>query len=87
MGNKQPKEPVQLQITEGELTMKGKYVAGQLEHQVDKFVNLIMRDERKLLNKYSEGRRSIEDLLFKDEVSFNSSTINSFKSVSSRSTE
>jgi len=28
-----------------------------------------MRDEKNLLTKYTEGRRSIEDILFKDEVS------------------
>jgi hypothetical protein len=32
-----------------------------------------MREERTLLSKYSEGRRSIEDMLFKDEVSSNPS--------------
>lgn len=49
--------------------MKAKFVSGQLEHQVEKFVNKVMRDEKNLLTKYSEGRRSIEDILFKDEVS------------------
>lgn len=48
--------------------MKAKFVSGQLEHQVEKFVNKVMRDEKNLLTKYSEGRRSIEDILFKDEV-------------------
>lgn len=81
MGNNQPKEPVQIQVSEGELTMKSKYVTGQLEHQVDKLVNKIMRDERNLLGKYSEGRRSIEDLLFKDEVSESSVTFFSSKSA------
>ena len=69
MGSSSTKEePVQIFIPTGELTMKSKFVSGQLEHQVDKLVNKIMRDERNLLGKYSEGRRSIEDLLFKDEV-------------------
>ncbi len=70
MGNNQPKEPVQLKIASGELQMKAKFVAGQLEHQVEKFVNKVMRDERTLLDKYSESRRSIEDMLFQDEVHF-----------------
>jgi hypothetical protein len=76
MGNNQNKEPQQINITTGELQMKSKFVAGQLEHQVDKLVNKIMRDERNLLNKYSEGRRSIEDMLFKDEVRISISVFN-----------
>lgn len=80
MGNNQPKEPVQIHVAEGELNMKSKFVSGQMEHQVDKLVNLIMRDERKLLDKYSEGRRSLEDLLFKDEVRHIILKLNSFKS-------
>lgn len=55
-------------IHSGEMQMKAKFVSGQLEHQVEKFVNKVMRDEKNLLTKYSEGRRSIEDILFKDEV-------------------
>lgn len=54
MGNGQNKEPQQIHIATGELQMKSKFVAGQLEHQVDKLVNRIMRDERTLLGKYSE---------------------------------
>lgn len=70
MGNNQNKEPQQVRIASGELQMKSKFVAGQLEHQVEKFVNKVMRDEKTLLGKYSESRRSIEDMLFKDEVKF-----------------
>ena len=70
MGNKNVKEEQkQMVIREEELGMRAKYLSGMLEQAVDKEVNLLMKTERVLLEKYSEERRTIEDLLFKDEVS------------------
>lgn len=70
MGNKNAKEEQkQMVIREEELGMQAKYLSGMLEQAVDKEVNLLMKTERVLLEKYSEERRTIEDLLFKDEVS------------------
>lgn len=69
MGNKNVKEEQkQMVIREEELGMRAKYLSGMLEQAVDKEVNLLMKTERVLLEKYSEERRTIEDLLFKDEV-------------------
>jgi hypothetical protein len=70
MGNDSSKDKnKQIVISEGELKMQGKYVAGALEHLVDKEVSMLIKTERALLAKYSEDKRTIEDLLFKDEVS------------------
>lgn len=48
--------------------MKSKYLSGVLEHFVDKTVNIVMKQERKLVQKYTEDKRTIEDMLFRDEV-------------------
>jgi len=48
--------------------MKSKYLTEHLELTVDKQVNLIMRDEKNILKKYSENNRSTSNMLFKDEV-------------------
>ena len=55
-------------ISENDLKIQGKYISGLLEHLVDKDVTNLTKDERGLLSKYAENRRTIEDLLFKDEV-------------------
>jgi hypothetical protein len=65
-GSKDPKK--QTVVTEGELKIQGKYISGLLEHLVDKEVTNLIKHERNLLNKYGEDKRTIEDLLFKDEV-------------------
>lgn len=69
MGNDSSKDKNKpIVIHEGELKIQGKFVAGVLEHLVDKEVTLLIKNERGLLGKYSEDKRSVEDLLFKDEV-------------------
>jgi hypothetical protein len=71
MGNDSSKDKNKQQIiSEAELKIQGKYVAGILEHQVDKEVSLLVKNERGLLGKYGEDKRTVEDLLFKDEVVF-----------------
>ena len=68
MGNDTSKNMKQTAIAENELKIQGKYVAGYLEHLVEKEVTLLIKKERELLTKYNEDKRTIEDLLFKDEV-------------------
>ena len=70
MGNDSSKEKKQTVIHENELKIQGKYVSGLLEHLVEKEVTLLIKKERELLTKYNEDKRTIEDLLFKDEVSW-----------------
>lgn len=65
-GSKDPKK--QSVVTEGELKIQGKFISGMLEHLVDKEVTNLIKHERNLLNKYGEDKRTVEDLLFKDEV-------------------
>jgi hypothetical protein len=65
-GSKDPEK--QTVISEGELKIQGKYISGLLEHLVDKEVTNMIKHERGLLNKYGEDKRTVEDLLFKDEV-------------------
>lgn len=65
-GSKDPKK--QSVVTEGELKIQGKFISGLLEHLVDKEVTNLIKHERNLLNKYGEDKRTVEDLLFKDEV-------------------
>jgi hypothetical protein len=68
MGQSDSKEKKQIIISESELKIQGKFISGLLEHLVDKEVSLLMKRERELLTKYNEDKRTIEDLLFKDEV-------------------
>jgi hypothetical protein len=68
MGQADSKEKKQIVIHENELKIQGKFISGLLEHLVDKEVNLLIKKERELLTKYNEDKRTIEDLLFKDEV-------------------
>lgn len=68
MGNETSKNQKQTFIAENDLKIQGKYIAGLLEHLVDKEVTLLIKKERELLTKYSEDKRTIEDLLFRDEV-------------------
>lgn len=68
MGNDSSKNQKQTFIGENELKIQGKYVSGLLEHLVEKEVTLLIKKERELLTKYNEDKRTIEDLLFRDEV-------------------
>lgn len=68
MGNNDSKQEKQLVLKEEDLKIKSRYLAGILEQKLDKEVNLLIKTERNLLGKYSEERRTVEDLLFKDEV-------------------
>ncbi len=70
MGQNTSKDQKQIIITESELKIQGKYLSGLLEHLVDKEVTILIKNERGLLAKYSEDKRTIEDLLFKDEVTY-----------------
>lgn len=65
-GSKDPKK--QTVVSEGELKIQGKFISGLLEHLVDKEVTNLIKNERNLLSKYGEDKRTVEDLLFKDEV-------------------
>jgi hypothetical protein len=49
--------------------IKAKYLSHELELRIDKLVNHVMREEKKVLTKYGEQKRTINDTLFKDEVS------------------
>ena len=76
MGNNKSSNQKQSVITESDLKIQGKYISGLLEHLVDKDVTNLTKDERVLLSKYAENRRTIEDLLFKDELQLKIITVN-----------
>lgn len=77
MGGENSKDPKkQMVLPENEIKIRAKFVAGFLEHQVDKEVTNLIKYERTLLDKYGQDKRTIEDLLFRDEFQIIMVTVN-----------
>lgn len=81
MGNESSKEPKQIKLKEEQIKIKGKFISGKLEQMVDKEVHLLMRNERGLLDKYAEDKRTIENILFKDELQYIAVSVNKIRAA------
>merc|ERR1712032_136968 len=74
-------KPKQIDIKPSDLAIKAKYLSHELELRIDKLVNHVMREEKKVLTKYGEQKRTINDTLFKDELQMTVVEVHRIKAI------
>jgi len=81
MGFSQSKEPKPIQLSEKTIEIKCEYIMHAKKVHTDREVANLERQERQLLDRYPEKQRTLDDLIFRDEIQMIAVTVRKIQAI------